>query len=387
MRLPPPNTTRYPTVQVAPQLTAPRVIELRDDHRVPVPAVARVAVHRVRRDPPERLPIEDAQLARALAVVGEVGDSAAVGRDARHRFRPQQAVEHAGARCWRARRRARRGCLRPQARERASRRHALDLTTDPERDELRRRGLDESRHRRVADRRGEVLQEPTAVGIGREAVGPTREGLRVPRRAGSTGRAVCREQLGVEAAPHAPAVREARLVVRRESLDQPRRLVFVREQPRGPSQHVLRDGPEAPRAVEVEDVSQLVRRDEPQPGVVLEQPGIGRGRRGQDRDATGGKHRSESVGAIDVVAQREVHRAAWWMQLGGEQRVRPLRLARLGERDVAVRGTEVDAEVRRVEGAPGAGGIDLSLGSPGEQRERNKEAERQDAERSHRRAN
>src|SRR5213083_2770295 len=50
-------------------------------------------------------------------------------------------------------------------------------------------------------------------------------------------------------------------------------------------------------------------------------------------------------------------------------------------RDVAVRGTEVDAEVRRVEGAPGAGGIDLSLGSPGEQRERNKEAERQDAER------
>src|SRR2546427_4408668 len=39
--------------------------------------------------------------------------------------------------------------------------------------------------------------------------------------------------------------------------------------------------------------------------VVLEQPGIGRGRRGQDRDATGGKHRSESVGAVDVVAQRE----------------------------------------------------------------------------------
>src|SRR5207247_5889888 len=30
VRLPPPNTTRYPTVQVAPQLTAPRVIELRD---------------------------------------------------------------------------------------------------------------------------------------------------------------------------------------------------------------------------------------------------------------------------------------------------------------------------------------------------------------------
>src|SRR3989454_4440981 len=46
----------------------------------------------------------------------------------------------------------------------------------------------------------------------------------------------------------------SRLVVRRESLDQPRRLVFVREQPRGASQHVLRDGPEAPRAVEVEDV-------------------------------------------------------------------------------------------------------------------------------------
>src|SRR2546427_12044187 len=81
--------------------------------------------------------------------------------------------------------------------------------------------------------------------------------------------------------------------------------------------------------------------------VVLEQPGIGRGRRGQDRDATGGKHRSESVGAIDVVAQREVHRAAWRTQLGGEQRVRPLRLARLGERDAAVRGTEVDAEVGR----------------------------------------
>src|SRR2546422_2479126 len=51
--------------------------------------------------------------------------------------------EHACARCRRARRRARRGCLRPQARERASRRHALDLTTDPERDELRRRGRSE----------------------------------------------------------------------------------------------------------------------------------------------------------------------------------------------------------------------------------------------------
>src|SRR5256885_6626095 len=38
---------------------------------------------------------------------------------------------------------------------------------------------------------------------------------------------VCR--LLLEKKKHAPAVREARLVVRRESLDQPRRLEFVRE--------------------------------------------------------------------------------------------------------------------------------------------------------------
>ncbi len=53
------------------------------------------------------------------------------------------------------------------------------------------------------------------------------------------------------------------------------------------------------------------------------------------------------------------------MQLGGEERIGPLRFAGLGERHAAVLGPEVDAEMRRVKGTPAAGRIDLRFGSSG----------------------
>ena len=114
---------------------------------------------------------------------------------------------------------------------------------------------------------------------------------------------------------------------------------------------------------------ELVRGDEAQPAVVKQEAVVARRRRGENRDAARGKHRGEAVGRVDIVAQGEIHDAARWVQLPGEQGVRPLRLARLQQRHIAIRGPEVDAEVGGVERSPAAGRIHLGLRTPDEQQE------------------
>src|SRR5207302_266417 len=147
------------------------------------------------------------------------------------------------------------------------------------------------------------------------------------------------------------------------------RLILVGKQAGSPAEHLLQRAPDTLRAVEVEDMRELVRGDEAQPAVVKQEAVVARRRRGENRDAARGKHGGEAVGRVDIVAQGEIHDAARWVQLPGEQGVRPLRLARLQQRHIAIRGPEVDAEVGGVEGAPGAGGIHLSGGARGQKEE------------------
>src|SRR5260370_22735259 len=115
------------------------------------------------------------------------------------------------------------------------------------------------------------------------------------------------EQLGVEAAMHPPTVRELRFVVRRESFDDPARLVLVREGPRRTTQHALHGTPDALRAIEVEDVGELVGGYETQPAVVEQQAVVACGWGGEDRDAARGKHRLGTAPSIDVVPDGPVH--------------------------------------------------------------------------------
>ena len=114
---------------------------------------------------------------------------------------------------------------------------------------------------------------------------------------------------------------------------------------------------------------ELVRGHEAQPAVVKQEAVVARRRRGENRDAARGKHRGEAVGRVDIVAEGEIHDAARWVQLPGEQGVRPLRLARLQQRHRAIHGAEVNAEVGGVERSPAARRIHLGCGARGEQQE------------------
>ena len=213
------------------------------------------------------------------------------------------------------------------------------------------------------------MEEATAIRVRDQSVRPAREQSRVPWGPRRTRRPVCAEQLGMEAPPHASRVGEPRLVVGGDPFGHPTRLIFVWEQPWGAPEHVLQPAPQPARAVEVKHVRELMRGHEPEPAIEEQQAVVAGRRRGVDGDPVGGKHRREAVRGVDVVGQRDVHDAAWGMQLRGEQSVGPLRLAGLGEGCVAVGGPEVDAKMRRVQGAPAAGGIDLGLRAPGKQQE------------------
>src|SRR5205807_793211 len=79
------------------------------------------------------------------------------------------------------------------------------------------------------------------------------------RRARGAGRASRGEHLRVEAAPDPAAVGESRLVIRRESLDRPARLILVGKQAGSPAEHLLQRAPDPLRAVEVKDMRELVR--------------------------------------------------------------------------------------------------------------------------------
>jgi hypothetical protein len=116
----------------------------------------------------------------------------------------------------------------------------------------------------------------------------------------------------------------------------------------------------------VKDVRQLVRGNEPEPAVEEQQAVIAGGRGGEDHDPVCGKDGGEAVRGVDVVGEGDVHDAARRVQLRGQHAVGPLCLAGLRQRGRAIGEPKVDAEVGRVEGAPGAGGVHLSFRWDGE---------------------
>src|SRR5256886_856347 len=168
----------------------------------------------------------------------------------------------------------------------------------------------------------------------------------------------------MKAAPPAPAVRELRFIVGRQAFDDPARLQRVREEPRRAPDHPLQHPPHAAYPVQVEDVRQLVHRDQAEPAVEPLEPGVADRGRQQEIDPARGEHGRGPVGDIDIVAQHEIDHAARRPELSREQTIGPLRFARFLLGDRAVRGAEVDPEMLRMEGAPATGRIDLDCGKP-----------------------
>src|SRR5260370_543805 len=118
----------------------------------PVPPAARSAghptppaVHGVAGDRVERGRVDDAKLARPLAVVPHVGETAAIGRDARDGLSAQQAVEPLGQRELRARTGRWLSAARPLGPERTSRGGARQRAPHAERNPLPRPALHQTR--------------------------------------------------------------------------------------------------------------------------------------------------------------------------------------------------------------------------------------------------
>src|SRR5207237_289619 len=204
------------------------------------PALRLPATHR----PSGESPTSSHTAPRGPGGTGSVGVAVAgpraraTSRPPRHGLAAEQAVEQARRRLARAAAGRRARAADPLGRERTPGRDPGHLPPHAERDQLTRRRLYEARHHRVARYAGERLQEAAAVRVRDQSVGPAREQQRVPRRARGAGRAIRGEHLRVEAAPYPAAVGESRLVVRRESLDRPARLILVGKQAGSPAEHV-----------------------------------------------------------------------------------------------------------------------------------------------------
>ena len=352
-----------PAVQVAANAPARGEVELHHDERVPEPVVAHPTVHAVAAQHTPGRRVGDAQLGRALAVVPQERHPPAVRGDARRGLRPQASGEDRAGRGPRLDLAPRRPRL-PLGEQLAAA-GAPHLATDAIGNELAGRALDEPRDHRVSRGLREPLEEPAAVRVRRVAVGPTGEEHRVPRRPRAARRGIGQEHLGVEAARHPAAARQPRLVVGRQPLRHPARLIGVWKGTRDAAEHALNHAPHALGAIEMEDVRELVRRDEAQPVVEVLEAGVGRGGGGEHGEPVRREHRREAVGRVDVVAEHDVDDTARRMQLVAQQLVGALSLPRLALGRRARRGSEVDPEVRGVQGAPAAGRINLSRGSPG----------------------
>ena len=117
---------------------------------------------------------------------------------------------------------------------------------------------------------------------------------------------------------------ELRLLVDRESFGEPRRRIRVGKERRGAAEDVLAERPDAARAIEMEDVRELVRDDELRPVVRVAERRLRDGRIGVDDDAVRGERRGGAVGEIDVVGEDEVDHAARRMHLARQLGVRAL---------------------------------------------------------------
>ena len=198
------------------------------------------------------------------------------------------------------------------------------------------------------------MKEAGPVGIGHVPVGPAGEEQRIPGPARVPVDGVGGEDLPVIAAVDPASGGELRLVVDRQPLGDPTRLVLFGKEPRGASEDILQRAPHATHPVEVEGVRDFMLAHEPQPVIVRRKRGIGGGGRQEERDPGRGKDAGQSIGAVEVIAHRDVDGAAGRMELPRQEAVGPFRFARLTQRDAPVDGSEVNTEVRSVEGAPSA---------------------------------
>ena len=157
---------------------------------------------------------------------------------------------------------------------------------------------------------------------------------------------------------------DLRLLVDGESFGEPRRRIEIRKQRRRAAEDVLPERPDAARAIEMEDVRQLVGDDHLPPVVGVAQRRFGDRRIGEDDDAVRRKGRRGAVRGVDVVGDDDVDLAARRMELLRELRVRALGVGGDAAREAFGVRIEVDVEVRRRDRAPvDATGFDLRASS------------------------
>ena len=357
-----PVAAGQPFVQVAADAAGTDEVVLRHEDCVAEPVQAGDGVHAAaRHDIPGPHPHHDETLSGA-AIIAHECHALSIGRQARRGIHPQAAGECLFGTVRRGRHRAS-NQFRPHLAQRLGHPGAPPLPAHAERDPLPGCLLDKARYQGVARLTGDLRDERAAVRVGSGTVGPASEKHRIPRRAHRAGGQVGTQQLRVEAPVDPTPVRQTGLIVRGEAFAHPTRLVAVREKAGGAAEHALQHAPRTAGAVEVEEMRQLVHRDDARPIVVVLERVV-RGRRRQEhREPVRRKHRRDAVGRVGVVAQRHVHDAARRPELQREEGVRPLDLSGGGDRGRAVGGTEMHPEMRRVQGPPRARRLDELSGN------------------------
>ena len=151
---------------------------------------------------------------------------------------------------------------------------------------------------------------------------------------------------------HASEAGEITLVVDREPFCHPPGQIQIGKERGRAAEDVLREPPPSARAIEMEDVRELVRDDEREPVIVeAERQVVERRMRVHDH-AIRGKGRRRSVREVDVVRDHEIDRPARLDELRREPRVRTLRAHRRASRRRLERWREVHVKVLRVDRAP-----------------------------------
>ena len=295
-------------------------------------------------------------------------------REARDEAVPRERRDHgAGRRC---RARAAAGCAdiakRRRARDRIPPRGPPLGEADPERrprvgivspgEEPPARDFDEAPHaRRVGARDRERAVEVDAV--------PTREpwradGERVERRQPATERCGAGEHRELGAGKPTTAT-ELGLVVHGQPLEDPRRRIRVGEEQCGAPEDALCATPDPSRAVEVEDVRQLVRHEDQVPVLVIAECRRVDRRPRVDHDPVAGIRRRVPVGEVDVVGEHQIHGAARRHELRAQPRVGELGVPGRPPCEFLELSREVHTEMRRGERAPLEVWTHLSCGAPG----------------------
>ena len=229
------------------------------------------------------------------------------------------------------------------------------------------RGLaHQPRHGAVAVLRRRPLEELAAEGVRPVAVRPprARPDRRVDRHRSQLGVLRAHDR-AVERPVGAAPPRDARLVVDRETLDQPVGRVEVGEESRHPSEHAARQPPPAAREIELEDVRELVREPHVQPGVVVPQLDVARRRRREDERRGDRVLGGEAVGVVGVVADDHLDATPRGREPRGEGRVRRLCVGGRLDAERFGLGADVHAEVHGLQREPPACRVHLRQRRPG----------------------